>query len=113
VPRYPLQRGRAGPRSRSRHIGEDINFLPVPVARSLGLCTVLTELSHLLGSEYDSCYCAGLLVTCQIRSRLEDSTLSAIRGGLTIYLHLVPNVRMSGAIPLLPLYAFMAWKRTT
>jgi hypothetical protein len=31
---------------------------------------------------------------------------------LTTYLHLVPRLRMCGAIPLLPLYAFMLWKRT-
>jgi hypothetical protein len=28
---------------------------------------------------------------------------------LTTDLNLVPGLRMSGAIPLLPLYAFMAW----
>ena len=28
---------------------------------------------------------------------------------LTTHLHLVPRLRMSGAIPLLPLYAFVAW----
>ena len=27
------------------------------------------------------------------------------------HLHLVPRLRMSGAVPLLPLYAFMAWTR--
>jgi hypothetical protein len=32
---------------------------------------------------------------------------------LTTYLHLVPRLRMSGAIRLLPLYAFMAWAGTT
>jgi hypothetical protein len=110
-PRYPLQRRAAGPLSRFRHFGEDISFLALPAARSLGLYTVLTELSHLLSSEYNS-YCAGMLVTYRIR-RLEERTLSAIRCSLTIYPHLVPNLRMSGAIPLLPLYASMVWKRTT
>lgn len=34
---------------------------------------------------------------------------------LTVHLHLVPNLRMSGAtrIHLLPLYAFMAWLGAT
>jgi hypothetical protein len=31
---------------------------------------------------------------------------------LTTYLHLVPRLRLSGAIPLLPLYVFMAWTGT-
>jgi hypothetical protein len=31
---------------------------------------------------------------------------------LTTHLHLVPRLRMSGAIPLLPLYDFMAWTET-
>jgi hypothetical protein len=30
----------------------------------------------------------------------------------TAHLHLVPRLRMNGAIPLLPLYAFMAWTGT-
>jgi hypothetical protein len=64
-PCYPLQKRTAGPLSRSRHFGEEISFLPLPAARGLGQCTVLTELS-----EYDSCYSAGLSVTCRIR-RLE------------------------------------------
>ena len=29
---------------------------------------------------------------------------------LTTYLYLVPNVRMSGAVPVPSIYAFMAWK---
>jgi hypothetical protein len=32
---------------------------------------------------------------------------------LTTHLNLVPRLRMSGAIPLLPIYAFMACTRTT
>jgi hypothetical protein len=32
---------------------------------------------------------------------------------LTTHLHLVPKLRMCGAIPLLTLYAFMAWSGTT
>jgi hypothetical protein len=32
---------------------------------------------------------------------------------LTTDLHLVPMLRMSGAIPLLPLYAFMTWAGRT
>jgi hypothetical protein len=32
---------------------------------------------------------------------------------LTTLLHLVPRLRMRGAIPLLPLYAFMSWTRIT
>jgi hypothetical protein len=32
---------------------------------------------------------------------------------LTSHFHLVQRLRISGAIPLLPLYAFMAWTRTT
>ena len=36
------------------------------------------------------------------------------RGGrLTTHIHLVPRLRMSGAVPLLPLYAFMAWTGKT
>ena len=31
---------------------------------------------------------------------------------LATYLHLVPRLRMSGAIPPLPVFAFMAWTRT-
>jgi hypothetical protein len=31
----------------------------------------------------------------------------------TTYLDLVPRLRMSGAIPVFPLYAFMAWVWTT
>ena len=31
---------------------------------------------------------------------------------LTTHLHLVPRLRMSGAVPLLHLYAFMEWTRT-
>ena len=31
---------------------------------------------------------------------------------VTAYLHLAPRLRMSGAIPLLPVYAFMAWTGT-
>jgi hypothetical protein len=29
------------------------------------------------------------------------------------HLHLLPSFRMSGAVPLLPLYTLMAWKETT
>jgi len=32
---------------------------------------------------------------------------------IRLHLHLVARSRMSGAIPLLHLYAFMAWTRTT
>ena len=32
---------------------------------------------------------------------------------LTTHLHLAPRVRMSGAVPVLPLYAFMAWTGET
>jgi hypothetical protein len=32
---------------------------------------------------------------------------------LTTYLHLVPRLRVSGAIILFPLYAFMAWRQRT
>jgi len=32
---------------------------------------------------------------------------------LTAHLHLVPRLRMSGAVPLLPLHAFMVWTRIT
>jgi len=32
---------------------------------------------------------------------------------LTTHLHLLPGLRMSGAMPLLPLYASMAWKGET
>jgi len=32
---------------------------------------------------------------------------------LTTHFHLVPTLRMSGTIPLLPLYAFMVWTGTT
>jgi hypothetical protein len=32
---------------------------------------------------------------------------------LTIHLHLVQQLRMSGAVPPLPLYALMTWTRTT
>jgi hypothetical protein len=32
---------------------------------------------------------------------------------LTTHLHLVPRLRMIGAMPLLPLYAFMVWTETT
>jgi hypothetical protein len=32
---------------------------------------------------------------------------------LTTYFHLVPRLRMSGAIRVLPPYAFMAWTGTT
>jgi hypothetical protein len=32
---------------------------------------------------------------------------------LTAHLHLVPRLRMSGAIPVLPLYAFMVWTGKT
>jgi hypothetical protein len=31
---------------------------------------------------------------------------------LTTHLHLVPRLRISGAMPLLPLYTFMAWTET-
>jgi hypothetical protein len=31
---------------------------------------------------------------------------------LTTYLHLAPRLRMSGAVPLLPYYAFTAWTGT-
>jgi hypothetical protein len=32
---------------------------------------------------------------------------------LNTYIHLVPRLRMSGAVPLLPLFALMAWIGTT
>ena len=35
------------------------------------------------------------------------------RGQMTTHLHLVPSLRMSVAIPLLLLYAFMPWRRIT
>ena len=46
--RAPLPTG--GPQIQSRYFGEEINFLSLPTACNLGLCTVLTELSHLLSS---------------------------------------------------------------
>jgi hypothetical protein len=30
-----------------------------------------------------------------------------------VHLHLVPRLRMSGVVPLLPLHGFMAWTGTT
>ena len=38
---------------------------------------------------------------------------AAGRVKLTIHLHLVPVLRMSAAMPLLPMYAFMSWTETT
>jgi hypothetical protein len=32
---------------------------------------------------------------------------------LTTHLHLVPRLRIGGAVPVFPLYAFITWTRTT
>jgi hypothetical protein len=46
-----------------------------------------------------------------IRGSSQEQTKWRVR--LTTHLDLVPKLRMSGATPLLPLYAFMAWTGTT
>lgn len=51
------------------------------------------------------CYSLGTVV---ISRGLRDR-----RAKLNAVLHLLPRSRMNGAIPLLPVYAFMAWTKTT
>jgi hypothetical protein len=53
------------------------------------------------------------LASYPIGTRVPSQGQSGRGVKLTTYLHIVPRLRMTGAIPLLPLYAFMAWLRTT
>jgi hypothetical protein len=54
---------------------------------------------------------AGALKFHEYRRSFRGSTGRGVK--LTTQLHPVPRLRMSGAVPLLPLYALLAWSRTT
>ena len=56
-------------------------------------------------SDMSSLQFNGFQVSCQAVNRPERD--------LTTHLHLVPGLRVSGAMPLLPLYASMAWSGET
>ena len=61
---------------------------------------------------------SGQPITCKSASRKRSinsvtvvlNVIQALKLGSVTHLHLGPMSRMSGALPLLPLYAFMVWK---